>query len=223
MKQTTEKTELETIIELWNKNEITSCTMNFSCGGDSMNDYNFECYSKKSKNKTKLLENKDTQEIIGFLEEEVFKKIDFYECSDGHYIGESGTVEITLEGDEFDYYKDATSEYNENRDETMKFELSEEEVNFIKDYITRIDGEEGGSFDVTYSKDFIMTEEQDTLLDNLRERLDDESCDYSFNDDSGECLDFYRWTMDSGDLNEEEKTIDVLVEKTFVIYQPSEN
>ena len=36
---------------VWKKLGITSCTMEFSCGGDSMNDYTFRFYTK---NKSKI-------------------------------------------------------------------------------------------------------------------------------------------------------------------------
>ena len=94
------KSVKEEIIDKWKELNIKSCTMEFSCGGDSMNDYSFTLFNNDN-------EQVECSELTDYFEEEVFRVIQFYECSDGHYLGEFGNVEITLEGEcddeEFEY------------------------------------------------------------------------------------------------------------------------
>ena len=80
-------------IALWKELGITSATMEFSCGGDSMNDYHFNFYNSENKQ----VEN---GELDSFFDDEVFREVEFYVNSDGHYIGEFGSVEITLDEDD---------------------------------------------------------------------------------------------------------------------------
>jgi hypothetical protein len=47
-------------IKLWKELEIEKCIMEFSCGGDSMNDYNFKFFD----NKNKEVENQELHKII---------------------------------------------------------------------------------------------------------------------------------------------------------------
>ena len=72
-------------IALWKELGITTANMEFSCGGDSMNDYHFSFYNS---------ENKEVQsgELESFFDDEVFRGVDFYVNSDGHYIGEFGKI-----------------------------------------------------------------------------------------------------------------------------------
>ena len=78
------------IFQLWIEKNIKECIMTFSCGGDSMNDTSFLLYDNEGKNVFEPI-------ITDYLEEDVYHKVEFYEVSDGHYMGESGTVTITLE------------------------------------------------------------------------------------------------------------------------------
>jgi hypothetical protein len=38
----------------------------------------------------------NTNDLSNFFEEEVFKKVDFVDATDNYYLGESGTVKITM-------------------------------------------------------------------------------------------------------------------------------
>ena len=87
--------ETNEAIALWKELGITSATMEFSCGGDSMNDYHFTFYNVNSENK-----EVESSELDSFFDDEVFRNVEFYVNSDGHYIGESGTVEIELDEDD---------------------------------------------------------------------------------------------------------------------------
>ena len=92
MKATNEETN--EMIELWKKLDIQRCEMEFSCGGDSMNETDFKFFNSQNK-------QVDGEELEGYFENEVYNEVEFYEVSDGHYMGEFGQVEITLEEEAF--------------------------------------------------------------------------------------------------------------------------
>lgn len=70
-------------IKLWKELGITSCTMEFSCGGDSMNDYNFTFYktnNKKGKNQPAVIQI-ECQELTDYFDNQVFREVEFYEAA----------------------------------------------------------------------------------------------------------------------------------------------
>ena len=100
--------EMEEAVEIWKREGIDRVEFDFSCGGDSMNDTELRFYKG----------NKEIEETWGleaYFDDEVYENVEFYENSDGHYQGESGTVTITLneDEDEFDYEKSSTEEWLE--------------------------------------------------------------------------------------------------------------
>jgi len=76
---------MKTEIKLWKENNIERCVMEFSCGGDSMNETDFTLYDKSG-------EEVICDELTDYFEDIVYKEVDFYEVSDGHYMGEFGQV-----------------------------------------------------------------------------------------------------------------------------------
>ena len=91
---------IETIIAKWKSLNIKEAIMEFDCGGDSMNDTSWVLKNDKDE------EVADT-DLVSYLDTEVYKEVQFYENSDGHYIGEFGEVIVTLEdnGEQFFYNK----------------------------------------------------------------------------------------------------------------------
>lgn len=193
---------------LWKKLGITSCTMNFSCGGDSMNDYDFTFYKtndKKGKNQPAQIEV-ECPELQDYFDKEVFNQIEFYVNSDGHYIGESGNVEITLEDEdeeepEFTYSKSAQAEWSERSINVIGITLTKKEVDFINNYVLNINGGESASAVVNYKKDFIMTDELETIKSGIETKIDDEARDYT-PDVTGELDDWYSFTTNGERLEE---------------------
>jgi hypothetical protein len=215
----------EEVIKLWKECDIKKCELTFDCGGDSMGNMDFQYYNSKDKE----VNNKKTQELTSFFEEDVMDKVEFYVNSDGHYIGESGTVYITLEDDEFSYEKVATSEFNETLTEEMEVELSDKEVKFLKDNIDTISCEDDTQDqDIRYKRDLIITEKDEELIQNLCDRIDGEANDYTF-DTNGEWNDFMAWTTweestgnDMIITKVKNKTyLKVFVTKTFYVYEES--
>jgi hypothetical protein len=155
-------------IKLWKELNIDRCEMEFSCGGDSMNDTNFTLYDKEDN-------EVESEELADYFENQVYKEVEFYEVSDGHYMGEYGKVEITLEEDDdepyFSYDKQAMAEWEETFSETMYVELSEKE----SEVLNKVSNINGSIWDnepnVNYKEDCVITDEESQTLKELLEKI----------------------------------------------------
>jgi hypothetical protein len=187
----TKKTELQISPEvmLWKENKIKECRMEFSCGGDSMNDYSFNFFNSKGKEIV-------CEELKDFFEDEVFRRVEFYEASDGHYIGEFGEVIITLNDDEddFEYDKLSKSEWSESYSETIPIGITKSEMSFLKEKVAGMNGGDGEK-NINYKIDCIISDDEEEMIDNILNRIDEACSEYEFEgQSSGEPEDFYRWT-----------------------------
>jgi hypothetical protein len=164
------------IIKLWKELNIDRCEMQFSCGGDSMNETEFVLYDTNNE----IVEN---AELTDYFEGEVYREVEFYEVSDGQYMGEFGQVVITLEEDEEDenggvfiYDKQATGEWEDTFSTDITIELNAEERELL---LTKVESINGGGWDnelnVNYKDDCVLTDEEETLLENLLSKIKDES------------------------------------------------
>ena len=205
---------MEEVIKAWKEAGIDKAVMNFSCGGDSMNDWNYEYCDK------------DGNEIVNFelekeLEDETFNRVGFYVNSDGHYMGESGTVEIMLneEEDDFEFLKCAESEWNEHIDTEVILDLTEEQFNFVKNYVETIQGTYDDSEpDVDYSKNFILTEELAELQKSIFQIVMDEAESVEPYVD-GELQEYYSYSLQHD--QEKEKAV-LTVTNEYYSYTSSE-
>ncbi len=166
------------VIKLWKELNIDRCEMEFSCGGDSMNETDFNLYDKDG-------EVVDNEELTDYFDGQVYNEIDFYEVSDGQYMGEFGKVVITLEEDEdneedsvFNYDKQAQAEYEEMFFSNTYVELNEKERELL---LTKVENINGGGWDnelnVNYKDDCVLTDEEEELLNNLLEKIKDNAED----------------------------------------------
>jgi hypothetical protein len=165
---------MEQTIKRWNDLKITQGRFEFNCGGDSMGDT--QMYFKSS-----LYEDEfEDAELANYFEDAVYKKVEFYEASDGHYMGEAGNVFITLndDGNDFDYNKSAQSEWCNTIEGEMLCEVTEDEANFLNEYIAGMSftGWNGNQSD--YKKDFILTDEHEVLIDELHTKFADCANDF---------------------------------------------
>jgi hypothetical protein len=204
------------IFQLWKKYDINRVLCNFTCGGDSMGDMDWEVVDEKDK----TLKFSEVSEITDYFDGEIFNKVDFYEVSDGNYMGEYGTVTITLneEGDGFDYHKESYSEFNEQYSDIMDVTLSDREVELVKEYVKNINGGDGDII-LNYKKDGILSEEDDEILDSLKERIKDEAYDLDIEEADGEWDESCNFTTDinenDGDVVIEGNTLKVRVNKNY--------
>jgi hypothetical protein len=212
----------EQMIDKWKELNIKSCSMEFSCGGDSMNDYTFTFYTNDNK-------EVDGEELTDYFETEVFNEVKFYEVSDGHYIGESGVVEIKLEEEDdeepyFSYYKDASSEWSDRFFGQMNVPLTDTELSFIKEKVLNMNGGDWGEPNINYKVDCIVTDEEEKMMNDLIQKICDESEDFEIEDASGEPEEGFRWTTneDEDEIKFEGNSLKVQVERNYMTTTPSE-
>jgi hypothetical protein len=158
---------MESTVEEWKKLGISRAEFNFSCGGDSMNETELHFYD----------ENDNTIEVSSSFEstidDNVYRGVTFYEASDGHYMGESGVVHITLdEEDEFEYVKEAQSEWCEDRSELIPVPITNEEKEFIDEFVISINKSRWDGDFINYKKDFILNDDKEKLIKSLIEKIE---------------------------------------------------
>jgi hypothetical protein len=211
----------ETITEAvseWKRLGIDNANMEFSCGGDSMSDYSFQFYNNE---KVEV----ESEELVSFFDLQIFDDVEFYVNSDGHYIGESGNVVITLNDDEdgFVYDKQSQSEWSESYEETIHIKLSKEEVEFIKNKILNINGGQDGDATFNYKIDCVITDEEEELIEAFGKRLENECETYEFQEAEGEEEDWFTWSTnqevdDVIQFTEDEKMV-VMIRRNFIQYK----
>lgn len=212
------------MIELWKIHKVEKCVMTFDCGGDSMGNTEFVLYDK----------NDNTVEcpaLIAYFEDEVYRNVEFYEASDGHYQGEFGTVTISLEGEdeedyEFYYDKSSQSEWSETETDKFKVKLSDEQYKFVSEKVLNINGGDG-SHTINYKIDCILTDEEEKLGEELSGLLSQNAESFNWGDDKGEYDGWFSFTTDiDGDNTltwEDDNTLVVSVSASFRVYKEEEN
>ncbi len=213
--------ETNEVIELWKKLDITRGEFIFSCGGDSMNETEFKFWNSKN-------EEVESSELEDYFESEVYSEVEFYEVSDGHYMGEYGQVEIVLEeedGEEpyFSYDKQSQSEWEERYVEVMKYELTDSEVKFITEKVSSIVGGEDGEA-INYKTDCVLSDEEEELSEKLLREISDAADEYEFEGADGEAQEWFTFTTSIDDEDEiiiEDNKLSVEVQRTY--YQLKED
>ncbi len=164
------------IIKLWKEHQIKQCVMNFTCGGDSMGETDFELHLKDGE----LL---DCQEIVDFFDDQVYNNVNFYVNSDGHYIGESGNVYITLNknGTDFKYEKSSKEEYSESHTGVFEIQITNEEKDFLENKVLNIVGSRD-ECDFNYKGDLILTNEEEELIEPLSDKITEQCGEHEFED-----------------------------------------
>jgi len=222
----TQTVELEQSVKLWKKLMIDHCIMDFSCGGDSMNEFTFVFYDE-NKNviqdryfKTDSKYSGDLETLDKFFDEEVFDKVHFYEASDGHYLGEFGTVHIELndEGDDFIYTKEASSEYSEVVTEKFTFQLTDDEYDLLSEKISDFNGDYSGLF-VNYKLDCIVTDKETKTMSDFEDKIInfivDVEFEHGFSEAQEESENFECNVQDG--LDEENKTIELFISRSYYV------
>ena len=212
----TQTVELEQSLKLWKKLMIDHCIMDFSCGGDSMNEFTFLFYDE-NKN---VLHSEDITTLDNFFEEEVFDKIHFYEASDGHYLGEFGTVNIELndEGDDFIYTKEASSEYSEAVTEKFTYQLTDDEFDLLSEKISDFNGDSSGLV-INYNLDCIITDKEIDILSNFENKILDFVVDVEFEkgfSEAQEESEMFECNVQGG-IDEEDKTIELIISRSYYV------
>jgi hypothetical protein len=206
-----EKVGMEVAVQCWKDLKINHCIMDFSCGGDEMQDFDFVFYGEH--------ENVLPSDTLNdFFKVEVFEKVDFYVNSSDEYIGEFGTVRIELNEKQadFGYTKSTTSELSERITESFVLQLTAEEFNIFRDKIKDINGE-GRSVYFNYKSDCIISDDEISILEKFERKIKNFITDVIIENEHGEPEEeSENFECDVEDtLNTEEKTIDILVSRSF--------
>ena len=158
------------VLRLWKELKVEEAVFKFYCGGDSMGDTELTATDKEGN-------EIDLGELHSILEDEVYNRVQFYDASDGHYMGESGNVVIHLDEDGLEFMKSAEAEFNERLNGQFDFWISDEEYEFLNKYVENINYSPWDSENINYKTDFILTDELESLQQDLIKRIVDESYD----------------------------------------------
>jgi hypothetical protein len=220
-KKIVEDLELETAIERWKELKIVYGIFTFDCGGDSMNATELNFYGEKD------VQIKDA-ELEEFINEETYKRIEFYVNSDGHYIGENGEVHIKLadEEDDFEFDKSSVSQWEESYSAELEIDFTQEERDFLFAKVVEMEfaGEDANdvfdNVDIRYKADTILSNKEVELEEALIQKITERAEGYDgWSGELGECMgDTFRWSLNSnGDK------IVVSVSRTFLIEKVDNN
>ena len=205
----------EEAVKLWKELGVTSATMDFYCGGDSMGETTWALYTDEGH-----IENSDLE---SYLDDEVYRRVDFYVNSDGHYQGESGNVEVELYDDEddFSYSKSSTSEYSESYSSTIEIELTPEMVAFIETNVSNINGGYDDRPIINFSRDFIMTNEEETILAEIESLIDTTAEEFSPEQYEGDLEEWYTYTTNErGDtLSIVDNKLQLHIQNSITVYR----
>ena len=192
---------MEDIIKKWKEAKISYANFEFNCGGDSMNDTDLIFYVDNG-NKIEV-----SSEISSYFDDDIYNHVEFYVNSDGHYLGETGTVRITLNesGDDVEYSKSSMSQYSESCEGTIECPITKEQAEFITEYISGLSKDAWDNPHTDFKKDFILTEEHENLIQELH----DSFFDHAVN-----------WQPDDvyGDVEDESQTYNISTEDSDTIH-----
>lgn len=156
-------------IELWKSLEISYGNCEFSCGNDSMDETLFHFYDKDDTEIYKA-------ELISYFDNAMYNAVDFYESSDGHYIGERGNVrfELDTDGNGFNYVKTSESEYSEEFECEYHITVNDEQKELINKFINGFVGSRDDGIDYVYKADLLINDIDNAKLELLIEFIRDE-------------------------------------------------
>jgi len=156
------------IIDKWKEANIHHAVFQFSCGGDSMNETSLTFHNEDGD-----LISEGVSELESYFNDEVYRQVNFYEASDGHYMGESGNVAIELDDDAFVYSKSSQSEWCERITQTFDCPLTQDEFDLFDKYIANMRYVSWDGRGVDYKTDFILTNEFEAKIQALHEKFYD--------------------------------------------------
>ena len=161
----TNEQDRDALKELFTSGQIDEIEWTYHAGGDSLNDYDHVCFLNGEE---VTLENPiDPTDYI-------LDNIDIADASDGHYLGEFGTVHVTLEDGELSIYKDYRSEWSESYTEELSLELSPEAAKVFENIETlRYEVCNADLEELEFKKDLFVNDEIATVIeDTIDEAVD---------------------------------------------------
>lgn len=160
-------TQEKKLLQRWKELNVKNATFDFDCGGDCMGETELTIIN----NDEESVEDENFEKL---LESEIYRNVEFYEASDGHYIGEKGTVNICFDDELNDlvYDKMSTSQLEEQKTITVPIELTDKEVDFLNSHVSvmRSFSWSGGE-EVIYKNDFILTPELEDIQNGIEAKF----------------------------------------------------
>lgn len=211
----TKEVKTKDTIKLWNEKNIKYCEMEFSCGGDSMNDYTFTYFTEADSFHDSDLDN--------YFDNEVYHNVNFYVNSDGHYLGENGIVHIELddEGENFTYSKSAQSEWTETIDSELLIQLTDEQAEFIRKNVSDINGGFDEGVNINYSRNFIMTDREEELQKEIELLVEGDTAHFEPNTDE-EMQEWYRYESNENNIVNDKNELVINMHNDYYMYTDSE-
>jgi len=182
---------MKNIVYSWNSNKICSGIFHFKCEDDRMKETHWT-FSMINENgdveEFSPSDNPNFSSLVSDLTELVYKRVHFYEVSDGHYLGETGTVEVTInDGGDISMIKSSMEHWSENLSINKDLDISPELGEFIFKKIDQMEsaGKLSGSrwqkllrnsrqesTLINYKQDCIITDKEGEMLSELVSRIE---------------------------------------------------
>lgn len=161
----TNEQDRDALKELFTSGQIDKIEWTYHAGGDSLNDYEH----KYLLNGEEVTPNNPIDPTDYILD-----NIEIADASDGHYLGEFGTVHVTLEDAELSVFKDYQSEWSQTYTEELSLELSPEAAKVFENIETlRYEVCNADLEELAFKKDLFVNDEIATVIeDTVDEAVD---------------------------------------------------
>jgi len=160
----TSKQDREHLKQLFTHDKVDEIVWEYQAGGDSLNEYTTIFYLKGKQVEPDIFDPTDL----------ILDNVDISEASDGHYLGEFGTVTITLENNDLGFNKVFQSEWNENQDLFISIKLTDEEAEVAKKITElRIEVGEEEIDNIEFKEDLYVGPEMTFIINNLVDKICD--------------------------------------------------
>lgn len=167
----TNKEDRDALKELFTSGQIDKIEWTYHAGGDSLNDY---------EHKYLLNGEEVTPENPIDPTDYILDNIDIADTSDGHYLGEFGTVHVTLEDAELSVFKDYQSEWSQTYTEELSLELSPEAAKVFENIETlRYEVCNADLEELAFKKDLFVNNEIATVIEDTVDEAVDVADDFT--------------------------------------------
>lgn len=207
------------IVPLWKENNVDHAVFTFDCGGDNMGDTEWVFYDKANQ---PLTVSNDLEQA---LDNDIYHHVKFYVDSNGHYIGENGTVHVSFDDDEITYVKCYQSEFSETCVTDLLLPLSAEQINFINQHIFNMNGSDTDDIAINYKHDFLMTNEDEVIVRELITAIENACKEHhpDNEDEGGELEEFFTFTTNNEgeDIKITDNQLVIHMSNNFRVYRDS--
>lgn len=186
----TSKKDREAVIELFTSGQVDRILWTYQAGGDSLNEYSTVFFLKGIQVEPDIFDPADF----------ILDNVDISEASDGHYLGEFGTVTVTFENDDLVFDKSFKSEWNEDQYVSISIKLTDKEAEVARK-IGELSVEVNEVYldNINFKEDLYVSSEMTSIIKELVEKMCD-FADAELEDVDGDVNEYKRMSK-VGDLN----------------------